>query len=47
MEYTKQEKFMYVILISLSIFIAGVQIGIAHGREIQKQEFYYDYAISN
>ena len=29
-----------VALIALGIFILGVQIGIHHGRELQKQDFY-------
>lgn len=38
----KFDKFMIIFLIILGIFILGVQIGIAHGRELQRQEF-YDY----
>jgi hypothetical protein len=34
------EKFIYVFLIALAIFIAGVQIGIHQGRELQRQEYY-------
>ena len=30
----------------LSIFICGVQVGIRHGKELQRQE-YYDYIIQN
>lgn len=45
-ETTKFEKFLYTLLIVLSIFIAGVQMGIHHGRELQKQEL-YDYTITN
>ena len=45
-EYTKFEKYFYIFLIILGIFIVGVQVGIAHGRELQKQEN-YDYYISN
>lgn len=40
------DKIMTIFLIFLGIFILGVQIGIAHGRELQRQE-YYDYSISN
>ena len=36
------DKIMTIFLIILGIFILGVQIGIAHGRELQRQEF-YDY----
>ena len=39
---TIYEKFLYIFLIILAIFIVGIQIGIAHGREIQRQE-YYEY----
>ena len=35
-------KIFYIFLIVLAIFIAGVQIGIHHGRELQRQE-YYEY----
>ena len=38
----KFDKFMIIFLIILGIFILGVQIGIVHGRELQRQEF-YDY----
>ena len=34
------EKIMITLLIALGIFILGVQIGIHHGRELQKQEYY-------
>ena len=44
--YTNFEKTIYIFLILLAVFICGVQIGIAHGRELQRQE-YYDYSISN
>lgn len=40
------DKIMSIILILLGIFILGIQIGISHGRELQRQE-YYDYNISN
>ena len=39
-------KIFYIFLIALAIFIAGVQIGIAHGRELQRQE-YYEYATTD
>ena len=39
-------KIFYTFLIALAIFIAGVQIGIAHGRELQRQE-YYEYVTTN
>ena len=38
----KTERIMIILLIALGIFVAGVQIGIHHGRELQKQEF-HDY----
>lgn len=34
------DKIMITLLIALGIFILGVQIGIHHGRELQKQEYY-------
>lgn len=43
-EYSKAEKFSYILLIAIMIFIAGVQIGIHHGSELHKQE-YYEYTI--
>jgi len=46
-EYTKFEKIFYTFLIALCIFIAGIQIGIAHGKELQKQDFYYDYNLAD
>ena len=42
----KIDKIMMIFIIALGIFIVGVQIGIHHGRELQKQEF-YDYICSN
>ena len=40
------DTFMAIFLIILGIFILGVQIGIAHGRELQRQE-YYEYTITD
>ena len=40
------DKIMTIFLIILGIFILGIQIGISHGRELQRQE-YYDYTRSN
>jgi hypothetical protein len=40
------DKIIIVALIALGIFILGVQIGIHHGRELQKQDF-YDYYTAN
>ena len=34
-DYTKFERFLYTFLILLAVFIFGVQIGIAHGKELQ------------
>ena len=42
----KFDTFIVIFLIILGIFILGVQIGIAHGRDLQRQE-YYEYAITN
>ena len=44
--YTKFEKCLYIFLIILGIFIAGVQVGIKHGRELQIQEI-YEYSFTN
>ena len=45
-QYTKGEKILYVFLILLTVFIVGVQVGIAQGKELQRQG-YYDYNIPN
>ena len=42
----KFDTFMTIFLIILGIFILGVQIGIAHGRALQRQE-YYEYTITD
>ncbi len=47
MIYSKFEKLLYTSLILLAVFIFGIQIGIIQGKELQKQEFTYDYRISN
>ena len=44
--YTKFERFLYTFLILLAVFIFGVQIGIAHGKELQRQE-HYEYITTN
>ncbi len=45
-EYSKFEKALYIFLIGLFVFIVGVQLGIAHGRELQK-EGYYEHNLSD
>ena len=40
-------KIFYIFMIALAIFIAGVQVGIYHGKELQRQEYYYDYSSTN
>ena len=45
-EYSKFEKALSIFLIGLFIFIVGVQLGIAHGRDLQRQE-YYEYSLSD
>ena len=35
----KIDKIMMIFIIALGIFIVGVQIGIHHGRELQRQDF--------
>ena len=47
MIYSKFEKLLYTSLILLAVFIFGIQIGIIQGKELQKQEFTYDYRTSN
>ena len=42
----KTEKILTIIAILLTIFIIGVQIGIHHGRKLEKQE-HYEYIYSN
>ena len=37
------EKAFYVFLIALAIFILGVQIGIKHGRDLQKEDICIEY----
>ena len=44
---SKFEKILYFFLVLLAVFIFGVQIGIAHGKELQRQEYSYDYTTSN
>ena len=44
--YTKFEKILYTILVLLAVFIFGVQVGIAQGKELQRQD-YYEYSITN
>jgi hypothetical protein len=46
---SNQEKFLYTALIVLGIFIAGVQVGIHHGRELQIQDIQeqYEYTITD
>ncbi len=39
MEESRYEKIFTILLIALLIFTIGVQVGIHHGRELQKQEF--------
>jgi len=43
------EKYFYVFLIALAIFIAGIQIGIKHGRvlELDDLRIKYGYYLSN
>lgn len=45
-DITKKEIALYIFIVALGIFITGVQVGIAHGKELQRQE-YYDYICSN
>lgn len=49
LEFRPGESILYVFLISLSIFILGVQIGIKQGRTLQLEEIRieYDYNFPN
>ena len=42
-------KFLYAFIICLSIFILGVQLGIKHGRNLEREDIqtYYGYEITN
>lgn len=40
--YTKFEKILYTILVLLAVF----KVGIAQGKELQRQD-YYEYSITN
>ena len=40
---TRFERFLYIFLIVLGIFVAGVQVGIHQGRELQIQEIQEQY----
>ena len=42
-ELTTVEKVLYIFLVVLMIFTLGVQIGIHHGRTLERQEINYDY----
>ena len=42
----KSDTIFYIFIIALLIFICGVQVGIRHGKELQRQD-YYDYIIQN
>lgn len=42
-ELTKFEKVFYILLLALIIFTVGVQIGIHHGRNLERQEILNDY----
>lgn len=42
-------KLLYAFIICLSIFILGVQLGIKHGRDLEREDMktYYGYEITN
>lgn len=40
---SKIEKIFYIFLISLAVFTFGVQVGIYHGRELEKEEIVQNY----
>ena len=45
-ELTIYDKILYTFIAVLTVFIIGVQVGIAHGKELQRQE-YYDYILAD
>ncbi|CDC21765.1 unknown [Clostridium sp. CAG:306] len=42
----RPDTLFHIFLIALAIFILGVQLGIKHGRELQKQDFEEQYCYS-
>ncbi len=42
-------QWLHIIIICLSIFILGVQLGIRHGRNLEREDIqtYYGYEITN
>ena len=42
-ELTRLEKVFYILLLALIIYTVGVQIGIHHGRTLERQEILNDY----
>ena len=42
-KFRPEEKHLYVFLIALAIFIAGVQIGIKHGRALELDDLRIKY----
>ena len=47
--FDSDPKCLYAFIICLSIFILGVQIGIKHGRDLEREDIktYYGYEITN
>ena len=39
----RPDTLLHIFLIALAIFILGVQVGIKHGRELQKQDWEIEY----
>nr|DAU53001.1 MAG TPA: hypothetical protein [Caudoviricetes sp.] len=44
--FINSEKYLYIFLIALAIFIVGIQIGIKHGRELQLDDMRIKYGYS-
>ena len=42
-EFRPDEKYFYVFLIALAIFILGVQVGIKHGRTLELEDLSIKY----
>lgn len=47
--FASDPEFLYVFIIFLSIFILGVQLGIKHGRNLEREDIktYYGIEITN
>ena len=46
-ELNKFERLFYTFILYLIILTSGVQIGIYHGRKLERQEIFNDYRTTN